>query len=144
MQHEFHSFTVAQLDVSELIKKQSIKKAPKMIKNLIVDIKCRNKLINPPDKLPGGWKNVDEYVPDSLGSNSEEERNIRSSTFLPTQIVTFLDQHNDFGMPKKTQNFKFGGAQDTQYFTCEKVGHWRKDCPNTKPDRRWWTKNIWR
>ena len=32
-------------------------------------------------------------------------------------------------MPKKTQNFKFGGAQDTQHFTCEKVGHWKKIAP---------------
>ena len=115
-----------------------------MIKNLIVDIKCRNKLIKPADKLPGGWKNVDEYVPDSLGSNSEGERNIKSAeaTALKKQRIStntdsdFSRSTKRFRMSKKTQNFKFGGAQDTQYFTYEKVGHWRKDCPNTKPDRR--------
>ena len=105
MQHEFHSFTVAQLDVSELIKKQSIKKAPKMIKNLIVDIKCRNKLIKPADKLPGGWKNVDEYVPDSLGSNSEGERNIKSAeaTALKKQRIS---TNTDSDFSRSTKRFR--------------------------------------
>ena len=33
-----------------------------MIKNLIVDITRRNKLIKIGDKSPGRWKALDEYV----------------------------------------------------------------------------------
>ena len=76
-----------------------------MIKNLIVDIKCRNKLIKPADKLPGGWKNVDEYVPDSLGSNSEGRRNIKSAeaTALKKQRIS---TNTDSDFSRSTKRFR--------------------------------------
>ena len=55
VQHDLNNSTVAQLDdLLMLIKKQSIKKALEMIRNLIVDIKSRNKLIITGDKSPDG------------------------------------------------------------------------------------------
>ena len=64
-----------------------------MITNLIVDIKTR---INELRQLISHQvcEYVDEYVSDSLASDSGEERNIRqeplrSSAFLPARIVVF-------------------------------------------------------
>ena len=115
-----------------------------MIKNLIVDIKCRNKLIKPADKLPGGWKNVDEYVPDSLGSNSEEERNIKSAeaTALKRQRIS---TNTDSDFSRSTQRFR-NAQENTEFqvrrspgyttFHMRKSRSLEKDCPNTKPYRR--------
>ena len=60
-----------------LIQKGSISRATKLVKNMIEDLQKRNKLIKIANKSPAGWNTVQEYLSDSLASDSEGNKKLK-------------------------------------------------------------------
>ena len=91
----------------------------KGIKKVIADLETRNKMIKIADKLPGGWKTVEEYLSGSIASDSDDERKLRTAESRALRkkqksrnchivTITFILQHHlqhliiGFGMSSKS------------------------------------------
>ena len=80
MQYNFKSELIEDLHgVVELVNSGSITRSVKKLKNAISDIKKRNKLIRMADRSVAGWRTVEEYKPDDLADNSDDEKKIRTA-----------------------------------------------------------------
>ena len=80
LQLDFNDSIIAQLEsITRHIKNSLTKKSLKGIKKVIADLETRNKMIKIADKLPGGWKTVEEYLSDSIASDSDDERKLRAA-----------------------------------------------------------------
>ena len=88
------------------------KKLLKGIEKVIADLETRNKMTKIPDKLPGGWKKVEEYLSDNIASDSDEERKLRaaeSKALRKKQNSRKSHQYNNIysGTPSTTFNHRF-------------------------------------
>ena len=89
---------------------------------MIADLETRNKMIKIPDKLPGGWKTVEEYLWDNIASDSDDERKLRaaeSKALRKKQNSRKSHQYNNIysGTPSTTFNHRFWNVQQIQFPT---------------------------
>ena len=66
-------------DIIKLLEVGYTSRAIKKLKEMKVGFDRRNKLICLADRSPAGWKTVEEYISDDLGSDSDDEKRIRAA-----------------------------------------------------------------
>ena len=123
LQLDFNDSIIAQLESNtHHIKNNLTKKSLKGIKKAIADLKTRNEMIKIADKSPGGQKTVEEYLSDSIASDSDDERKLRaaeSRALRKKQNSRKPYHYNNIysATPSATFNHRFRNVQQIQFPT---------------------------
>lgn len=125
--------------------------ASKKLKNAVTEITKRMKHIRIADKSESGWLTVNEYIPDEVASDSDDEKRIRraeneaqrkrkkAQTIKDNFKKSRYDQPASSSSSTNSSNqkpfFRNRPLKTFQYedkcFGCGVTGHWRIHCPKT-------------
>nr|XP_054771917.1 uncharacterized protein LOC129279877 [Lytechinus pictus] len=161
LQFEFNNSQLERVQTAtNAIKKGDTASAILELQKVEDDILKRNKLIRIADKSEDGWKVVDEYLSEELASDSDDDKKIRAAQNRAASKRKKAKSNRSKATPYKSQRrpqetfpnpdatfrsyMQQGRPQFNQVHTlrsfdlcfgCGKSGHWRRNCPNTKPTK---------